>query len=475
MIKYLISFLGIAFLMSSCIPKYTRQEADTYKIVQHDTTITHFVKNAPGNRDRGVVSPSTKVIESQRNLEEKDTVETREYPDFIRVGLFESVGIIGGNPDFSTGMGLFGIHPDFATLGASFRGTKSPSILSGGLYRIGIIENKFQLFEDRDWSWGICGVEFIQKDARFEQSLLSYLPVFLKKRYYLVDAYPDLALSFCGSVGFFPSQYVNLYTSLDFGSIGGMNIKAMLGIAAGANPPGSPQVGSNEFVDDKKTISVTTPYFGIGVSFLDFVNRYPELDEEYKYMKHGAWNIGLLNFGILATGSKRAFYSIESSTTSESDPGVFKGMRFSFVNSNIAIPYLDNRLFVGTSLLSAIVLGQSEWGFSVMPIRFGYVYTLVKEELTLVPQIEIGAYPSTYFDIGARANLRLGSKLGITASLGYATGNSNIGDFAGRNLQDAFGKLGQFSNYYFGISISVLERFFFPDELYINRKQFVNE
>jgi len=79
--KLLLLMPLLALLISSCVPEYTRDEVDTFKVIQQDTTYTYFVKNAPGNRDRGIVSPSSKVIESKRFIDEKDSSEKRTYPD----------------------------------------------------------------------------------------------------------------------------------------------------------------------------------------------------------------------------------------------------------------------------------------------------------------------------------------------------------------------------------------------------------
>ncbi len=458
--KLLLLMPLLALLISSCVPEYTRDEVDTFKVIQQDTTYTYFVKNAPGNRDRGIVSPSSKVIESKRFIDEKDSSEKRTYPDFIRIGLFEACGIIGGSTNNSTGLGLFGIHPNLGELNPSYTG-KSGNFFTGGIYRIGIVEARLRPFKNStNWSWGTNAFEFIAADAKSENFLYSVAPIYVKKRIFLSETIPYVAVSFTGSLGYLPSFYGNLSASLDVGSIGGLNVKTMVGYVAGVTS----LVGGN---------SVSFPYFGFGISMLDFLNLEKENYIEMKDMPNSAWNIGIAQVSLLNSGAKKSFTNTDFAATE--DKFLFKGLNLHLINTDLALPFANNRFFVGTSLLNLIATGKDEWGLAVLPLRFGYHHTLVEDGLTLTPSVETGYFPSSYMNASAKFTFRFNNKLSASLIFGYVSGNSKVTDLLGGSLNESFGKLGTFSNYYIGFGFNFWDRLFQPEELRYNQKSPIQE
>src|SRR5512133_2997698 len=123
--KHLLIILLIsAISLSGCVNYTTRTEKDIYTITVRDTTNLFEQKNAPGNRDNGIVFPSSRTITSDRELIQRDSIVERNYPDFIRLGLFESIGTIGMNADSGLGTGMFGLFPNFNNVSSTYRGDK---------------------------------------------------------------------------------------------------------------------------------------------------------------------------------------------------------------------------------------------------------------------------------------------------------------------------------------------------------------
>jgi hypothetical protein len=475
---YLVLILASFIAFQSCALVTTREEVDTYTISKSDTTFTHFVKNAAANKDRGVISPSTKVIESNREVSTFDSVLKRYYPDFIRVGLLETVGILGGDSKSALGFGLFGIHPDLGSFDQSFRGDTAQShLITGGIYRLGIIEHRWRVFgDDPNWTWGINAFEMISGDAKLENALMAYGTPYMRKRFFLRDDIPYLAVTAAIGVGFYPSRYVNASVSLDLGSIAGLNLRAYVGYAVGSNSTDSPQIEGNDFAptadplnpkSPKVATSPSIPYAGIGISFLDFLNLVPETYTEWKDHQHSGWEIGFLQVGLLGSGSK---YSVVSSLKDTISAGFFKGATLKLINTSVAIPYFDNKFYVGTSLINILAMGRSEWGMGILPIRLGYFYTLVADELTTEPFLEYNYTPSSFFNIGNRINLRLSDRQSINFIIGYASGSSGLEKLKGGFLVEQLGLSTSFSNYYFGISMSLWDNIFLPAQLRYNKK-----
>jgi len=455
----MMSVLLLVCSFAGCTNFMTRTESDVYTISEKDTTFFTEQKNYPGNRDNGVVYPSSRALKSERNMVQRDSVVERHYPDFIRLGVFESAGFIGPGKDNGASRGLFGVFPDFENLKSTSRGNSS-GIFSGGLLRVGIGEWRLRWFRDAaNWTFGTSMFEVISPDARVEKNLGSIFPLYIRKRYFITDQIPYITFTPSFGIGYFPSQYINLSGSLDVGSIGGFNIRAYLGVAAGVNTKSSYFVRASE--NNTEGQNIIYPYVGLGMSILDFVNIVPETLTEWKDHQNSSWNIGLIQAAVLATSS-------DSSGISEGTKGAFlNGALLRLCNTSVALPFLNNQFYFGTSLMNMMVLGRKEWGIGILPLRLGYWQTVLADELSIEPFIEYNYYPSNFFHAGARLNLRVATLLNIGIVAGYASGSSNKA--FGNDLTNALGAAQSFSRPYVGISLGFFDRIFFPEEIRYNK------
>ncbi|MDQ1265741.1 MAG: hypothetical protein QG635_893 [Bacteroidota bacterium] len=457
----ILVLISVAAMLSSC--GITRTVTDIYTITQIDTTSNYQQKNAPGNRDNGVIYPSSRTILTERNMIQRDSVVERYYPDFIRLGIFESVGLLfGGNHDYALGGGVFGCYPSFR-IDPSIDSGSSSNVFAGGIYRLGIGEWRLRWFRDaKNWTYGLGGIEAILPDARIERALITILPAYIRKRYFLREEIPYICLTGAVGIGWWPSKYINISASLDLGSVGGLNLRAYLGLAAGTNSSTTPQVRMSErTLEDNKIIF---PYGGLGISVLDFLNLVPETTKEWKEHEHSSWDVGLVQFAFLSTSSDYDIFS------SGNDKTVFNGFLLKLCNAAVALPLppLNNRLYVGTSLINAIALGKREYGIGILPIRIGFWQTVLADELTTEPFVEYNYYPSSFYHIGNRLNFRVSSMFNVSVILGYAAGNTFEG--IGNRITDdlELGLPGDFSGGYIGISMGLFDRIFFPEYLRYN-------
>lgn len=466
--KRIITFSKIALVvllissMWGCLG-HTRLEKDTYTITDKDTSATYFAKNSPKNRDNGVIYPSSRTFVTQKDFLQHDSIVEREYPDFIRMGVFESVGLLlAGDTDHSFGTGVLGTFPDFKSLRSDYRGDSS-ALFTGGLYRIGIGEWRLRWFrDDPNWSIGTSAFEMIMPDARGEKTLVSVVPIYIRKRFYFRDDIPYLAFTASAGVGWYPSQYLNLSGSLDLGSIGGLNLRAYVGLAMGVNMSSSWLIRNSDYTD--QTTTSVFPYAGLGVSVLDFVNKQEETEREWKYYEHSSWDVGLLQFGIISTGAdSSAFTKYDREGLPSGENSFASGFVLKIANASVAIPVLNNRFYAGTSLFNMLVLGRREWGVGVLPIRVGYWHTLANDELSLEPFIEYNYYPSAMFHAGARMNLKFSDVLNLSVIGGYVSGDS--GDIFGEDFVENYGDALSFSRVYIGVSLGVMDQIFFPGQL----------
>lgn len=456
---YIPIVLLFIVMLQSCSILITREEEDLYTISDVDTTTTHFIKNAPGNIDRGVVHPSTKEILTERTITQHDSIVDRYYPDFIRLGLFEGMGLIGGSTDFSLNSGIFGVYPDPSLLDENSRGENGGSIFTGGIYRLGIYENRLRWFRDaKDWTFGFHGIEAILPDARVEKGLVGIITPYIRKRYYFRDDIPYVSATIAVGMGFFPSQYMNVSGSLDVGSIGGLNVRAYVGLAAGYNSATSLLVQGNDFANEG--IFNTIPYAGLSVSVLDFMNRVPELYTEWKDHEHSSWSVGLAEIAFVNTNSEYSIFGTEQ----DSSTAIIKGYFMKIANANVAIPIGDNyNFYAGTSLLSLYLMGLNGNGIAVLPIRLGYWHQLMKDELSIDPHVEFGYFPSTYVEIGAKLRLRFSDRYNMGIIGGYITGSTTGG--LGSETLDFLGDATTFDGFYLGVSFSLYDQIFYPEEL----------
>jgi len=453
-----ILFIVCALWFVSGCASVTREETDTFTITEIDTTFTNFVKNSPSNTDNGVVFPSSREVLVERNINQRDSTFTRYYPDFIRLGFFEAIGTIGGDPNYGIGTGLFGIFP-ITNLSSRYRG-ESNKVFTGGIYRIGISETRLRWFRDApNWTIGTHALEFILPDSRAENMLIGMLPVYVRKRFYLRDEIPYIAITPAFGFAVAPSQYINMSVSADIGSVGGLNLRAYAGMAAGFNSEQTPQIQNNDFTNS--ATSVVYPYVGLGISFLDFLNLVPETLVEWKDYQHSSWQLGLFEFGL--------YYSnAESSIFKDTIAGkTLKGIDFEVAKTNLALPFWNNRFYIGASLLHFMGLGIKSWALTMLPLRLGYWHTLVEDELTITPYIEFGSYPSNYINVATEINLRISELLNLGIKGGYISGNSD--EFLGGELVNRFGITSAFSNFYFGFNLRFINKIFFEPELRYNR------
>ncbi|MBM2816199.1 MAG: hypothetical protein HW421_2961 [Ignavibacteria bacterium] len=440
----------------------TRTETDIYTHTIRDTTTLYQQVNAPGSRDNGVVFPSSRTIKSERNITQYDSIVERLYPDFIRLCAFESVGLMfTGAESHGLSSGLFGLFWDF-NRDLQLDSGKSNVLFGGGMYRFLTYEWRLRWFRDaKDWTYGTTGLEVIMPEARLEKTLISFGTMYIRKRFFLREKIPYIAITPSVGLGVFPSQYVNLSGSLDIGSIGGLNLRAYLGFAIGSNPDWATQVVNSTRKQESQSISF--PYAGIGISFLDFLNRVEETKTEWKFHEHSAWNVGLLQFAYLSSGAKGSLTSGDSAKKS-----IFNGLWVRLLNSSVALPLFDYKLYAGTSFINLFGLGYNEFGFGILPIRIGFWQTLILDELTLEPFLEYNYYPSDFVNFGARINLRFSDIANVSFLVGYASGETK--EILGNNITSVYGTPISFSRSYIGFSIGIMDQIFFPEHLRYNKK-----
>ncbi len=474
--SYPILFIFVSIvLLSGCYTavhkQLTRTEEDRFTITVHDTTVEKQINNTPGIRDNGIVfpSPTTKVITHTKT--QYDSTTERYYPNFIRAGLFESVGLIGtSTPEEGFGSGLFGIFGVFdPEFGAIKKGQPRSVTFTGGLYRFGIMEWRLRWFRDAaNWTFGTSALEMIVPKVDNSSSLVSVFPLYIRKRYYLRDEIPYITVTPAFGFGYFPSQYGNASVSLDFGSIGGLNFRIYGGIAAGINMANSSLNSTNT------SLSSTIPYIGLGTSVLDFLNKPEELETEWKYHEHSAWSIGLLSFSTNITTADTSFFSFQQNGSNNnpraqntSQGGLFKGFSIRIAPTTLSLPFIDKRVFVGTSLLHLGFFGSKEFVMSVLPLRAGYWYTLINDELIMEPSIEYNYYPSRVFNISNALKLAINQNFNLQLTAGIATGNpiANVTDRLDFNVSNVV----SFTTFYIGIGIGINERLFKESELRYSR------
>jgi hypothetical protein len=400
-----------------------------------------------------------------------DSIVEREYPDFIRLGLFEGVGLFGGDGNHALGAGLFGVHPELGNLTDGFRGN-SDALVPGGLYRIGIMEYRLRWFRDaKNWTVGTSLYEAIIPDARGENMLTSVFPIYFRKRYYLDETIPYVAVTPAVGIGLYPSIYINASVSFDIGSIGGLNMRAYLGYAYGVNLEYTPQIKNNDFAD--KTSNVSAAYAGLGVSVLDFLNLPKETEREWKYYEHSSWEIGFASIKLLKSNSEYSLFTDHSinpdfaAFQQEKTEPAISGMIIKLANAKVALPVLDYKLYAGTSLFNLVALGQNAFGTGILPLRVGYWQTLIADDLIFEPFLEFNYLPTQMIHLGGELKLKIAKEFNIDLAFGYVNGNnsSNAGSFYSKD----WGAQGNFSGYYIGVGLNVLDRIFYSEELRYNK------
>lgn len=438
---------------------FTRVEEDVYTHTDVDTTEVQQVHNQPGERDNGVIYPSSRTVVVDRHLTQHDSVVERSYPNFIRLGVFEGIGLIGGQlTGNSTYTGLFGLFYEVDNL--LFKQEPefgSVTLFSGFHYRVGFAEWKLRFFgDDPNWTWGISAFEIIQPDNDVNNRLYGAGVLSIHKRFYFREKIPYFAITPQLSISGGPSPFLNGSVSADLGSIGGLNMRVYTGFIWGVT----------NYVDG---VGVSFPYIGIGTSALDFLNREEELEVEWKYHEHSAWEIGVAEVQFVAsTSAQRSVFAPKK--TGDDKPGI-TGYNVRLLNTRLAIPILDNRLTAGTSIIELLFVGVDEYAVGVLPIRLSYFWQPFGNMFTIEPFTEFSYLPSTFVNLGVRAALPLSDNFSVVVTGGFVSGET--GSSSNRNQQgvqytapSSQGVTGlKFSSLYFGFGVSVLDRIFGKEEL----------
>ncbi len=462
-------------LMQSCI---TRTESDLYTITVRDTTENDLVRNQPGDRDNGVIYPSSRTVEITRNTIQYDSIENRFYPDFIRVGLFESAGLLlTGAGDRGIGSGILGVYglfdADFAenSLDPLDTTSRNNATFGGGLYRFLIYEGRLRWFRDSpDWTIGTSAYEMILPESSDRKTMASILPLYIRKRFYLREEIPYVAVTPTFGMGWYPSHYVNLGGTFDVGSMGGLNLRAYLGYVVGLNATYSPFITDDNSPGGAATgESVNFPYFGFGVSVIDFLNRVPETYTEWKDHEHSAWRIGLLRASLLFGGEDVSVFADGSDPDQDVNLPI-TGVILSVANTSIALPWADYRVYAGTSLFNIVALGKNAGGVGVLPLRAGFFQTLIPDELSLEPFAEYNYFPSSFFHLGANLNLYVMERFNVGLTAGYVNGSTGIDTELAEFVRNNIGSFDDFSGFYAGFTLGIQDRIFFPQELRYNRE-----
>ncbi len=450
-----LALLLVGIWLTTGCGSVTRTERDLYTTTTLDTVVTERVTNPPGERDNGVIAPSSRVENRIRTVSYKDSVSVREYPNFIRWSLFEGVGLLGSSIDgsASTRTGLFGLYYDINELILNRLPADSSTVFDGYMFRIGLTEWKLDWFDNApNWTWGITGYEIIRADDEHTMTGVGVLN--LTKRFYLRDKIPYMAIRPSISFALFPSQYINTSVSADLGSIGGVNLRLYTGLAVGGDLLG-------------KTTEVNTiPYAGLGVSVMDFLNREEELDTEWKYHEHSSWEIGAAEITLLGSQADR---SIFSARRSGADAPTIKGITARVAVADVALPILDYRLSLGTSLANIVFLGSTEFGIGILPLRLTYHWMPLQSTMRVEPFAEINFAPSSFFHAGVRAAFPIAEQMTIHLTAGWANGRTGSTvpgrDGLGYSIDARRIVDSHFGAIYIGIGASIFDHLFARKDL----------
>jgi len=414
----------------------TRTEKDIYTRTLRDTAIIDAVRNAPGQRDNGIVYPTSRIVEMRRDVMQVDSSTTRDYPNFIRIGLLETIGIVGGGSmQNSLNGGLFGIFGYFNRDYDNRRAPSTSNIFSGAIYRIGIMETRLRWFnDDPDWTLGTHYYEKIIGDNRSNNTLTGIAPIYIRKRFFIKETIPYVAVTPAIGFSLFPDPYVNISVSGDLGSIGGMNLRTYIGVAI-------PFIAKNYI-----------PYAGIGTSFLDFLNRVPETEKEWKYHDHSGWQIGLASIMGVFSNAEKPFFDPNTNTP-------FKGIIARVAPASMFIPLGNNKFTLGTSLFNLLLFGNREGGIGILPVRIGYWQNVISNDAVLEPFLEYNYYPTNMVHMGAKLAFRISKQINAFLQAGYSSGSQIA------QLNDRFNTLADFDIYYIGLGIGLYDRIFYKDEM----------
>lgn len=448
------SLLALALLLGGCATTtdilqtpLTRTERDTYTLLHRDTVWHTQYHNPPGQPHGSVLFPSSRQTEVRYTATVRDSVVERHYPNFIRAGLFESVGLIGVAPP-SNGhtWGVFGLFPELLEHNVQ----RESALFTGGWYRFGIVEYRFPWFtQARDWSVGTVGLEVFALEHS-GPSLAGILPLYLRKRWYLRDTPPYVAAAAGLGMSLLPSQYLNLTASLESGSLGGVNLRAYGGFLWGQSPAGQQELPQRSYAK---------PYLGAGISLIDFLNREEELEQEWSQHRHSSWSVGLAQFAFLKTSASRSVWTDTASP-------LISGLIWRLLPVQLAIPVSPAGFYAGTALASILILGLDAGGVGILPLRFGYWRELVPIGLYGDVSAEVFYHPSKALHLSGRLLLRISDIVNLFATAGFADGSA----LRARDWWDILQQATRFSGWYIGIGTGVGERLFRQADLWYYRR-----
>jgi len=444
----------------------TRVETDLYTITHRDTTIRETVRNVPGERDNGTIYPSTRGVEITRNYIRRDSTVERYYPAFLRYGGIETAGFLApGTSSTGAANGLFGLYDLL-----SAKPTDESKIFGAYMYRLIPYEVQLRAFDDAPgWTLGTAAYErfILQRDSSAviasDESLTGVLPIYVRKRFFLHERPPYvMVVPFLG-ISIFPSQYVNLGATLDVGSYGGFNLRAYLGYVAGTTLT---LIDTNNAGNQ----DVRFPYFGFGVSALDFVNRAEELFIEWKDHDHSAIEVSALNIDLVYSTSQnvgsllRDYPAIPNTAPRRFDSATSfpSGVILRLATAHFPLPIADGNFFIGTSLFNFLGLSHEEISYGFLPIRAGYRLNLIAPDLALEPFAELTYHPSTALHIGARASLKIYDWARMSVTAGYVNGSAND------NVTDKVKELRtgtDYSTVYLGVGLGLGDVFHTAEEV----------
>ena len=414
--NYLITILVLVFytLLPSCT-LVNRTEIDVHTITDYDSISYQksYITNI-SNRTNSLYPPRNKIIKTT-NIIQHDSIVLRHYPKYIRAGIIESFGYFS-NYSGKNDLGLFGL----AT--GKYGDVPKNSFFSMGGLKIGYLEYKLQWDEDiENITIGTSMYENFYFDSK--QSFSSISPLYFTKSYFLNNGIPNLTLATSLGFAYYPNTYINLTETLEYGSYAGLNIKLRVGLL-------------NVF-EDKVSMY---PYLGIGFSIFDFFNKEDDMEEEWKNVKHKAWNIGLINIGINN-----------------------EGMNFDLLLNKIALPYMNNNLILGTSLAN-INIFDNVISASVLPIYTSYRKNIFKNKIVFEPFIRFNYLPTLFVETGGELSIRINELFSLKFGLEYANGKGYNYDV--NQLQ--MGNIVNFSKWIFYVKFGIGDRIFYPKEMYFN-------
>ncbi|MFM7774222.1 MAG: hypothetical protein ACKO9V_05140, partial [Candidatus Kapaibacterium sp.] len=153
--------------VTGCMLPLTRTVQNVYTRTTEDTAYVTTARHEPGDPSNGAMYPAPKTIEHHRSVVQYDSAVVKEYPAFIRAGVFESIGLLGtASSANGIGAGMFGLHYNPADLLSSAVGGTTSATFSGAIYRIGILEYRLRWFKDAaNWTVGTSLFESIIPEA----------------------------------------------------------------------------------------------------------------------------------------------------------------------------------------------------------------------------------------------------------------------------------------------------------------------